>query len=133
MTPTTTRAQTASGELSIASVDRESESSGQTVQVNSEPILLTDFGLVVVETATETNPEVTAPGSHAGSFAQDEVVVASDKWIVKAGDHLWATAEQVLDAAGKPTNDATVSTHWTRLIAENAAGRQSEPNLIYVG
>ncbi len=133
MTPAAAHAQTLSGELSIASVDRESESFGQAVQVNSEPILLTDVGPVVVETATETNPEVTAPEPHAGSFAQDEVVVAPDAWIVEAGDHLWAIAEQVLDAAGKPTDDATVSAYWARLIAENAAGLQSEPDLIYVG
>lgn len=133
MTPATTRAQTASGKLSIASVDRESESFGQTVQVNSESILLTDVGLVIVETATETNPEVTAPEPHAGSFAKDENVVAPDKWIVEAGERLWAIAEQVLDAAGKPTDDVTVSTHWAQLIAENAAALQSEPDLIYVG
>ena len=97
-------------------------------------MLIADIGPAIIEPpAEQTVRHVTPPGPHVDGFGHDEVTAAPDAWVVEAGDHLWAIAEHLLEAAGRPTDDGTVAGYWTRLIAANTAALDGDPDLLHVG
>lgn len=131
--PATAVGQAATDDSSIVLVDVGAVSSGQPAVITPEPILLIDAGPTVIEPSAHAHRNVTPPGPHAGGFGRYEVAATPDAWVVEAGDHLWHIAERTLEAAAHPTDEATVTAYWTRLIAANTAALDGDPDIIHVG
>ena len=133
-TPATAHAQAAHDEPSIVLTDVGAVPAGHQVEAEPSSILIADIGPAIIEPpAEQTVRHVTPPGPHVDGFGHYEVTAAPDAWVVEAGDHLWAIAEHLLEAAGRPTDDGTVAGYWTRLIAANTAALDGDPDLLHVG
>jgi len=94
------------------------------------PIVLVDLGPV------DGLPGGTNP-TPAVDTVPDIAVAAppvTNVWIVKPGDHLWRIAEQTLGSITDDTPSVgAVTRYWRRLIAENFASSDLDPDLIVPG
>jgi outer membrane biosynthesis protein TonB len=96
---------------------------------------------------TPAHADPAAPSGPAGTGAAAESPTAppsgtpvpapgrAGTWTIAPGEHLWHVASRTLAAAGRPTDDASVSAYLTRLVEAN---RQvlvvpGEPDLVFTG
>lgn len=83
---------------------------------------------------TTASPAPPAPPATASGTADSPEVVPAT-WTIAPGDHLWRVAVHTLAAAGRPTDDATVSVYLARLIEHNRGVLvvPDEPDLVFAG
>ena len=131
--PATAHGQSATSEPTIVLADVGPGASDQPTEAGREPIVLIDAGPAVVEPPAPTDRHVTPPGPHVAGFGRYEVAETPDAWVVEAGDHLWAIAVRALENAAQPTDNATVTSYWARLISANSAELDGDPDVIHIG
>ncbi|MEA3217183.1 MAG: putative peptide zinc metalloprotease protein, partial [Acidimicrobiia bacterium] len=59
--------------------------------------------------------------------------VAQGAWTVRAGDHLWLVADQVMTRAlGRPSTQAETTSYWQALVGSNST-TLADPNFLHPG